>query len=255
MKLQNLRVLQPRQSVLPLTKPLTGVVASASNYSDNVASLLEKSKGASTVKLQTALCNSLVAQNASSQYAKAAQYLKSSSHPEYYYPLLAQSGTSEALAELQKALNNSATAEAASKALLIVDNSNVIPVLLNEARHNSTYKEQLLSRFVSLVVKYEGNEVKKYQSFINALDIKPSAELSNSIISELGKIYKVQSLAVVAGKMNESDVAYAAANAVKNILAHSAELNAGKDAQNALNKAKEVALAKKPEVMPTQDML
>lgn len=224
---------------------LTGVVASASNYSDNVASLLEKSKGASTVKLQTALCNSLVAQNASSQYAKAAQYLKSSSHPEYYYPLLAQSGTSEALAELQKALNNSATAEAASKALLIVDNSNVIPVLLNEARHNSTYKEQLLSRFVSLVVKYEGNEVKKYQSFINALDIKPSAELSNSIISELGKIYKVQSLAVVAGKMNESDVAYAAANAVKNILAHSAELNAGKDAQNALNKAKEVALAKK----------
>ena len=122
---------------------------------------------------------------------------------------MAQSGTSEALAELQKALNNSATAEAASKALLIVDNSNVIPVLLNEARHNSTYKEQLLSRFVSLVVKYEGNEVKKYQSFINALDIKPSAELSNSIISELGKIYKVQSLAVVAGKMNESDVAYA----------------------------------------------
>ncbi len=32
---------------------------------------------------------------------------------------------------------------------------------------------------------------------------------------------------------------------MKNILAHSAELNAGKDAQNALNKAKEVALAKK----------
>ena len=224
---------------------LAGVAASASNCSDNVASLLEKSSGKAAEKLQKALCNSLVAQSAAEQYSKAAQYIKGSSHPEYYYPLLAQSGTSEALDLLQKALGNSSTAEAASKALLIVDNSNAIPVLLSVAKKNSNYKEQLLSRYVSLVVKYEGNGVRKYQSLLNALDCKPSTGLANNIMSELGKIYMVQPLAVAVGKMGDADVAYSAANAVKSILAHADGLNAGADVQKALNKAKEVALAKK----------
>lgn len=224
---------------------LAGVAASASNCSDNVASLLEKSSGKAAEKLQKALCNSLAAQSAAEQYAKAAQYIKGSSHPEYYYPLLAQSGTSEALDLLQKALGNPSTAEAASKALLIVDNSNVIPVLLGVAKKNSNYKEQLLSRYVSLAVKYEGNGVKKYQSLLNALDCKLSTGLANNIMSELGKIYTVQPLVVAVGKMGDADVAYSAANAVKSILAHANDLNAGADVQKALNKAKEVALAKK----------
>ena len=224
---------------------LAGVAASASNCSDNVASLLEKSSGKAAEKLQKALCNSLVAQSAAEQYSKAAQYIKGSSHPEYYYPLLAQSGTNEALDLLQKALGNPSTAESASKALLIVDNSNVIPVLLGVAKKNSNYKEQLLSRYVSLAVKYEGNGVKKYQSLLNALDCKPSTGLANNIMSELGKIYMVQPLVVAVGKMGDADVAYSAANAVKSILAHANDLNAGADVQKALNKAKEVALAKK----------
>ncbi len=224
---------------------LVGVVASASNCSDNVASMLEKSSGKAADKLQMALCKSLAAQSAAEQYAKAAQYIKGSSNPEYYYPLLAQSGTNEALDLLQKALGNPSTAEAALKALLIVDNSNVIPVLLDVAKKNSNHKEQLLSRYVYLAVKYEGNGVRKYQCLLNALDCKPSVGLANNIMSELGRIYMVQPLAVAVEKMGDAEVAYSAAGAVKNILAHANSLNAGADVQNALNKAKEIALAKK----------
>lgn len=224
---------------------IAGVVASASNYSGNIASLLEKSNGTATEKLQKALCNSLTAQSASEQYAAAANHIKNSKHPEYYYTLLAQSGTSEALDALQKALANSSTAEAAVKAMLLVDNSSAIPVLLKVAKQNPNYKEQTISRYITLVDKFVGNSTKKYQHLLNALDCDPNQKTVARIISDLGSIHELQPLAVVAGKMDDANLGYNAAYAVKTIVSHNNAINAGENVLKILNKAKEIALSKK----------
>ncbi len=224
---------------------IAGVAASASNYSGNIAALLEKSSGSATEKLQKALCNSLVAQNASEQYSAAANYIKNSKHPEYYYTLLAQSGTSEALTDLQKALTNSATSESAIKAMLLVNNPEVIPVLLSVAKQYPAYKEQTISRYITLVDKNISNKVKKYQHLLNALDCNPAEKTVTRLISDLGSIHELQPLAVVADKMNNATYSYNAAYAAKTIVSHNDELNAGDEVVKLLNKAKEIALEKK----------
>lgn len=224
---------------------LAGVAASDAGLTDGVASLLEKSSGASVEKLQQALCNSQVAQSAQNQYSKAAQLIKGSSHPEYYYPLLAQSGTAEALADLQKALGNSSTADAAAKALLIVDNSDVIPVLLGVAKTNAKFKDSMIDRYVSLVDKYAVNGVWKYQRLVDALDTNPADNLVGRIVTDLASTNCVQALAVLADKMGDSKYAFNAAYSFKNIIGSNGSLNAGKAVLDGLNKAKEVCQAKK----------
>lgn len=219
-------------------------VASAANYG-KIAALLEKSSGDATAKLQKALCNSVADQSAADQYSKAAQSMKSSKHPEYYYPLLAQSGTAEALTDLQGALANTSTAGAAVESLLLVDNAEVIPVLLKVAKQNAGEKDKLIGRYITLVNKKVANKIKKYQYLVSALEVNPSKNLVKRVISSLENVYNVQSLAVVNAKMTDADNAYAAAYAVKTIVAHNDELNAGDDVKAALNKAKEIAQAKK----------
>lgn len=224
---------------------LAGVAASDASLSDGVASLLEKSSGASVEKLQQALCNSQVAQSAQNQYSKAAQLMKGSSHPEYYYPLLAQSGTAQALTDLQKALGNASTAEAAIKALLIVDNPDVINVLLNVAKTNATFKDRVIARYITLVDKYTSNAVRKYQRLVDGIDTKPADNLVGRMTTDLATTNNVQALTVLADKMNDSKVAYNAAYSFKNIIGATPALNAGEAVLKGLNKAKEVSQAKK----------
>ena len=224
---------------------LSGVAASSPEYAGNIAALLEKSSGTATEKLQKALCNSLVAQSGADQYAKAAQMLKGSSHPEYFYPLLAQSGTSEAIADLQKALENSSTAESAAKSMLLIDNAEVIPVLRKVAVSYPAYKDQLISRDITLIDKYIPNNVTKYQHLLSAYRCAPSSQVVSTILSDLGNVHNVQSLAFLANSMDNAETGYAAALSVKNIVAHSDELNAGDDVLKALDKAKSVAQTKK----------
>lgn len=217
-----------------------GGVASPAVYND-VCLMLDKSQGESTAKLQKAAAAAIAAQSGDKQFELVSASMKKSSHPEYYYPLLAQAATDGAIAEIEKGMAQGNTSKAASDAMLKVNNPAVLPILIKMARKaQGDEKDNILGRYLTLTEKNNVNAVRKYQLLRDALDLKPSDKLTNRILSDLGNTRTVQALTVVPNYLDVPACARAAAEAVRAIISQNGALNGGKDVRAALQKAKDV---------------
>lgn len=206
---------------------------------DRLVGLLEKSDSRHAVQLQSALISALKSQTAQEQYKTVASYMAKSSSPVLYYPILAQSNTTEAINLLNKELTTT-NENTAFKAMLTIDNPKMIDVLYKIAAEKPALKEPALARYTSLVSKSPLPGVRKYQHYQKALELKPSVKVQKQLLKSLSDIRRYPALVLAAQYLDQKETSAEAAAAVKTIVAKSDERLGGDAVETALKKAQAV---------------
>lgn len=215
-------------------KALQGV-SSLANF-DELCSMMEKGDNVSS--LQTAAKKSILALSSSKQYELVAKRLEKTSQPSLYYPLLAQAGNSQSIAKLKEEYEKGQNKEAAYKALLQVDNAEMIDVLYDMAKANDAKKDDILIRYLSLVHKSDKNGVVKYQLYRKALELNPSkADVKNNSLKYLAGCKILPSMMLAATYMNNKDTEKRAASTVKDIVSKTDDMQGGEMVKGVLEKA------------------
>lgn len=218
---------------------LKGVVK-AENF-PTMASLLEGGENVQQVPaLQAATAAAIRNLSADEQYKLIADRLDRTGNKAVYYPLLAQAGNTQAIKKLVEEYNKPATADAAFRSLLKVNNPEMIGVLYNIAQSKADLKDNALSRYLQLVNASGKNDIQKYQLIGNALALNPSDGVASSFVGALANLHNLPSLKLAAKYLDNKACAVAAANAVKTILAKKPELLAGNEIKANLEKACDV---------------
>ena len=218
---------------------LKGVVK-AENF-PTMASLLEGGENVQQVPaLQAATAAAIRNLSADEQYKLIADRLDRTGNKAVYYPLLAQAGNSQAIKKLVEEYNKPATADAAFRSLLKVNNPEMIGVLYNIAQSKADLKDNARGRYLQLVNAAGKNDIQKYQLIGNALALNPSDGVASSFVGSLASLHNLPSLKLAAKYLDNKACAVAAANAVKTILAKKPELLAGNEIKANLEKARDV---------------
>lgn len=215
-----------------------GGVSSANNF-DELCNLMEKAEGGNATKLQKAALSAIAAQTANQQYNLIANRLTGTSKAALYYPLLAQAGNDKAIEKLMQEYKTGNKAEA-QKALIKVDNPEMIGVLYSLAKDNNGQKDDILQRYIALVKQSKNTEIKKYLLYRQALDLNPSTDIQKSLISALGETKVVPALKVVGSYLDNDQTKQTAASAVKALISKTADLQGGKTEKALLEKTKDV---------------
>jgi len=150
--------------------------------------------------------------------------------------LLAQVGTSDAIAEIRKGYEGNHK-QAAYEALLTIDNAEMITVLFEMAQTDKANAQAILNRYTDLVSKSEQKPIEKYQSYSQALALASDVKLQNRLIGLLGGTHTQQALLVVAPYMDNQPTAESAAGAVRTIVSKNIETLGGGQIRTMLNKA------------------
>ncbi len=209
-------------------------VASPEVY-DDICLMLDKSQGGSVEMLQQAACNALAAESADTQFERFSGSMKKSPHPEYYYRLLAQAGTHDAIAAIGEGMARDGSKEAASAAMLRVNSPEALPILLKMAQNaKSGDKSKAIDRYLELAGGTPANAVRKYQMLRAALDLRPSDAQTRKILADMGGTGTVQALAVAAGNLDNAACARAAAEVVRSVISRNGNLNGGGGVRSAL---------------------
>ena len=211
---------------------LAGVVESG--HLNRLAQLLEG--GQQVPAIQKAMKNALLSLPKADQLANIQSHMSKSANASLYYPLLAQVGTSDAIAEIRKGYEGNHK-QAAYEALLTIDNTEMITVLFEMAQTDKANAQAILNRYTDLVSKSEQNPIQKYQSYSQALELASDAKLQNRLIGLLGGTHTYQALLVVAPYMDNQPTAEAAAGAVRTIVSKNIETLGGEQIRAMLNKA------------------
>ena len=219
-------------------------VAKSNNFND-ICNMLESSTGDATAKLQAAAKSSIQDQTADQQYNYIASRLGNKSKAALYYPLLAQAGNSQAIAKLQQEYANGSSKDEAFKALLQVNNPEMIDVLYKLAKDNASSKDAILARYLTLVKGAGKSAVENYLLYSRALDLQPSEKVQSSFVSALGSCKILPSLMLAAKYLDNKTTSFAAATTVKDIVAKTADLQKGAEIKAALEKAQSVFKAEK----------
>lgn len=189
---------------------------------ERVADLLASSEPRYTAKLQQALISAIKTQTPEKQYAIVSSRMSKSAAPSAYYPILAQTHTAEAIELLNEAFSKKGE-EVAFKALLEIDNPQMIDTLYQIAKENPALKEQALTRYTSLVSKSTLTDVRKYQYYQQALDLNPSVDAQKQVLKALASIQKFPALMLASNYLDNKETAADAAATIKTIIAKSDE--------------------------------
>ena len=211
---------------------LAGVVEPS--HVNRLAQLLEK--GQQVPAIQKAMKNALLPLAKEEQLKAIQPCMSASARPSLYYPMLAQVGTSDAIAEIRKGYEGN-DKQAAYEALLTIDNAEMIPVLYDMAQTDKANAQALLNRYTDLVSKYVQKPIEKYQLYSQALALASDVKLQNRLIGLLGGTHTQQALLVVAPYMDNQPTAESAAGAVRTIVSKNIETLGGEQIRDLLNKA------------------
>ena len=88
--------------------------------------------------------------------------------------MLAQAGNSQSIAKLQEEYKSGSAKDAAFKALLQVNNPEMIEVLYQLAKENPSSKDAVLGRYLTLVKGAGKSAIENYLLYSRALDLKPA---------------------------------------------------------------------------------
>ena len=211
---------------------LAGVVEPS--HFNLLSALLEK--GQQVPAIQKAMKNALLPLSKADQLANIQSHMGKSANASLYYPVLAQVGTSEAIAEIRKGYEGNYK-QAAYEALLTIDNAEMIPVLFEMAQADKTNAQTLLNRYTDLVNKSSQTPIQKFQSYSKALELASDVKLQNRLLSLLGGTHTYQALLVAAPYMDNQPTSESAASAVRTIVSKNIETLGGEQIRQMLNKA------------------
>ena len=211
---------------------LAGVVEPS--HFNRLAQLLEKGKEVPAI--QEAMKKALLPLTKEAQLAAIQPCMNQSANVSLYYPVLAQVGTSEAIAEIRKGYEGNHK-QAAYKALLTIDNGEMIPVLYEMAQADKANAQPILNRYTDLVAKSGQKPIQKFQSYAKALELASDVKLQNRLIGLLGETHTYQALLVVAPYMDNQPNAASAASAVRTVVSKNIGTLGGEQIRAMLNKA------------------
>ena len=172
------------------------------------------------------------------QYSQVSGLMKTAKNVAAFYPVLASTGTDEAVADLEKAYDGGSAA--ALDALTVIDNYKAAPILLKAAKEKASNISKVLPRFLSLVGDYETNLDKKRASIGEALGLANTKDLKTKALNALATVPTMKAFLLAGKYLGDKDGSYAAANAVKNIASKTKEEINYDDLKNCLTKAIDV---------------
>lgn len=211
---------------------LCGVVEP--KHFNRLSELLEKDKQVLTV--QKSMKNALLPLSKEDQLAAIQPCMNKAANPSLYYPVLAQVGNTQAIAEIRKGYEGNAK-QAAYEALLTIDNAEMIPILFEMAQTDKANSQAILNRYTDLVSKSAQKPIQQFQSYSQALALATDVKLQNRLIGLLGGTHAYQALLVVEPYMDNQPTAEAAAGAVRTIVSKNIETLGGEQIRAMLKKA------------------
>ena len=201
---------------------------------NRLSELLEKGKQVPAI--QKAMKNALLPLSKEAQLAAIQPCMTKAANPSLYYPVLAQVGNAEAIAEIRKGYEGNYK-QAGYEALLTIDNPEMIQVLFEMAQTDKAHSQAILNRYTDLVSKSAQKPIQKFQSYSQALELVTDVKLQNRLIGLLGGTHAYQALLVVEPYMDNQPTAEAAASAVRTIVAKNIETLGGEQIRAMLNNA------------------
>ena len=212
-------------------------------HMDRLSALLDASDEAHTAAIQSALIRTSGQLPADRRYSAVAGYMKASETPARYYPVLAQSGTQEAVASLLDGFR-SGNRDAAFAALLTVENPAMVDVLYDIlygiAAENPMLTDRALMRYADLASQAAVTPIRRYQLYRQALALRPSAAVQAKLLGYLSGVYALPALMLAAEYLDDAQTAAPAAAAVKTIVAKCNPMPGGEAVCKALERAHEV---------------
>ena len=224
-----------------LSSMATKALANFTGVNDvaKVGGLLDAAKDAASVaSYQDALKAAVHTLAPAEQYSKISGLMKAAKNVANFYPVLASTGTDEAVADLEKAWNGGSAS--ALDALAAVDNYKAAPILLKAAKQNSSKIASLLPRYISMVDQFETNPEKKRANLGEALGLANTKDLKTKALGALAGVPTMKAFLLAGKYLGDKDASYAAANAVKNIASKTKEEINYTDLKNYLTKAADV---------------
>lgn len=206
---------------------------------NRLAELLDTAGDAHTGAVQTALIRTSGQLPADAQYKAIEGYMQASKHPARYYPVLAQTGTQEAVGSLLDGFR-AGNRDAAFAALLTVENPVMTEILYDIAAKEPSLADRALMRYADLASQQDVTPVRRYQLYRRGLELDSSAAVKNKLIGYLSGVRIVPALMLAAEYLGDAQTAAAAAATVKTIVAKSNPMPGGDAVRKALEQALEI---------------
>ena len=214
-------IASPDQEISALGSAALASVVGTDDIS-KVGSLLDGAKTAvQTADYQKALESAIHTLAPAEQYSKVSGLMKTAKNVAALYPVLASTGTDEAVSDLAEAWKGGSGA--ALSALTKVNNFKAAPVLLQAAKDNSSKISEVLPRYISLVNAYETDLDKKRVDLGEALGLANTKDLKSTALKAISDIPTMKAFLLAGKSLDDKDAAYAAASAVKNIASKTKE--------------------------------
>lgn len=188
---------------------------------EQLGSLLEEAEGEQVALLQNAFSEALRNLSAENRYEMVTGLMAQTAEKSNFYPVLAETNTDAAVNELYAAYN--AGEQAALASLTQINNYKAAPVLLEIARKHPELADQVLPRYVGLVEYHEPNVDVKRFALAGAMELAQSSQVKNKIINAISAIPTMKAFLLAGRYLDNEETAYAAAMAVKNIVATTKE--------------------------------
>ena len=175
--------------------------------------------------LQEALRSAIHTQDADTQYATVKALQEKADIPENFFKVLSWTGTDAAAADLAAlfAASTGTAKQEALQGLLSIDNYAAAPALMKAAKEDASVAEAALSRFVDLTQAYAPSDGKKYTDLSQVLSLAGTKALKDKALGALATLPTMKSFLLSGKFLGDKESSYAAANAVKNIAAKTAE--------------------------------
>ncbi len=172
------------------------------------------------------------------RYSKVSGLMKTAKNVANFYRVLASTGTDEAVGDLAKSWN--AGSDQALSALALMDNYKAAPVLLEAAKKNPSKQELVLPRYISLLDQFETNLDKKRASLGEVLGITSLKGVKELALKALANVPTMKSFLLAGKYLDDKDVAYAAAGAIRNLASKTNEEIDYNTLKSNLDKAKTI---------------
>lgn len=213
---------------------------------DELCAMLEKAAATEAVaSLQKAAKSAVAALDADAQYTLIEPKLTSSAVTSLYYPLLAQAGSSEAIARLLKDYENSHNA-AAFDALLLVDRPDeMLDVLYGLALRTPKERTRVLNRYIDQIAAAALPPADNYRHYSRALALEPDPDVQVRLVEALAASPELPSLMLAAKYLDKDATSFAAATAIKTILGKNEAMRRGKAVKDMLEKSRGIFLTRK----------
>ena len=221
---------------------LPGVVTEK-NVDEMAAALASETVEANVPYRQAALVSALHTLSPAEQTDKVKTLIVGSSNRNRFYPVLASTGTDDAVVTLRSLTSQD---KAAKDALLSMGNPGITPDLLAAAKEGGASADKYLEKYIDMLASYEqDNDIKRF-GLSEAIGLTKSSAVKVQAINRIGEMPLMKTF-LLAGKYlgdSNEDVRMAAAGAVKKIASKSVEEINYDDFKANLEKARDLFKAR-----------